>query len=128
MVPLWEPLNSSWSWMGNKQLYCSTTCFESNATRIDDNIHSLSFYFSTTGHSNIVCDALLLNDEKQIMTVSWDGSLRIFDAETGENVYGFFNHQAESYQCLASNPTEDTFLAANRNSMVYILKTSRNDS
>ena len=58
------------------------------------------------------------------MTVADDGTLRIHDAKTGENIYGFFNHRAQGYWCLASNPTEDSFLAANDNSMVYILKTN----
>ena len=56
------------------------------------------------------------------MTVSEDGTLRIYDAETGENIYRFFNHRAQGYGCLASNQAKDTFLAANDNSMVYILK------
>uniref|UniRef100_A0A7M5XDG4 Uncharacterized protein n=1 Tax=Clytia hemisphaerica TaxID=252671 RepID=A0A7M5XDG4_9CNID len=79
------------------------------------------------GHESTGQDALLLNNEKQILTASEDGTLRLFDAETGENIYGFFNHRAQGYTCLASNPTEDTFLAANNNSMVYNLKTCRSD-
>ena len=49
------------------------------------------------------------------MTVSIDGSLTIFDAETGENVYGFFNHRAKRYIRLAAHPSDHTFLAANEN-------------
>ncbi|XP_066927269.1 dynein assembly factor with WD repeat domains 1-like [Clytia hemisphaerica] len=76
------------------------------------------------GHTHLCRDATFLNEERQVMTVSIDGTLRIFDTETGENIYGFFNHRAQRYTCLAAHPSEKIFLAASENSMVYVLKTT----
>jgi len=69
--------------------------------------------------------AVFLHDESHIMALFSDGSLRMYDVESEENVYGFFNHRAQDYTSLAVHKSEKIFLAANENSMVYILKTER---
>eukprot|EP00111_Clytia_hemisphaerica_P007171 TCONS_00020849-protein len=78
------------------------------------------------GHSNFPVDVVFLNDETQIMTVSRDGTLRIFDIETGENVYAYFNHRANEYTSLTAHPSGKTFLAANENYLLFLLKTVNN--
>jgi len=69
--------------------------------------------------------AVFLHDESHIMALFSDGSLRMYDVESEENVYGFLNHRAQGYTSLAVHKSEKIFLAANENSMVYILKTER---
>lgn len=66
-------------------------------------------------------NAVFLQNEKYIMATFNDGTLRIFDTEDEGKIYGFFNHRAQEYTSLAVHPSEKMFLAANKNSMIYIL-------
>jgi WD40 repeat protein len=57
------------------------------------------------------------------LTAGSDGTLRLYDGSTGENLYEFFSHQAQGYTSISVNVSEDTIIAADESRILYILST-----
>ena len=75
------------------------------------------------GHTSTVKDACFLDNENKILTAGSDGTLRLYDGSTGENLYEFFSHQAQGYTSISVNVSEDTIIAADESRILYILST-----
>ena len=77
---------------------------------------------SYRGHSgDQVNRAAFTNSNKHMITAGDDGSLHLFDIESGDCLYGFFNHRSEDFKSVAVNKTGSMVLAPNTNGMLYIL-------
>ena len=62
------------------------------------------------------------NSDKHLITAADDGNVRLFDVQSGECLYTFFNHRSENVKCVAAmNSTGSMVIAANTNNMLYIL-------
>ena len=72
-----------------------------------------------SGHTSDIGDACF--HDNHVITGSSDGSLRLFDLETGNCLYAFFNHRSENFNAVAVNSTGDMVLGANSNGMLYTL-------
>jgi len=75
------------------------------------------------GHTAPVQNACFLDNENMILTASDDGTMRLYDTTSGENVYGFFSHQAQSYKSLSVHPNEKMIIAADESRILFILST-----
>lgn len=55
------------------------------------------------GHENVVCDVAISSDNRLIASSSYDGSVKVWNAETGEEVLTFSGHESTVY-CVAFSP------------------------
>ena len=74
-----------------------------------------------TDHTDTAKHAVLIKNEREILSCSEDGTVRIFDMQSGDCVYGFFNHRSQDFKHVAVNTKGDRVIAANTNGMLYIL-------
>ena len=65
------------------------------------------------------------DDRMLLMTSSKDGTIRVFDFETEECLYVFFNHRAQQMGCMALHHSQKFVVAGNKNCLLYLLKTTR---
>ena len=78
------------------------------------------------GHTGTVKDACFLDNERKLLTAGSDGTLRLFEVSTGENLYAFFSHQAQGYNSISTNANENTIIAADESRTLYLLSTEIN--
>ena len=57
----------------------------------------------------------------QVITCSGDGTVRIWDMDSGECLYTFFNHRSQNMKTVDVNRAGDMVLSPNSNGMLYIL-------
>ncbi len=54
------------------------------------------------GHTNWVTAAIFMPDGKHVVTAAWDNTVRIWDAQTSEEMARFYAHDARLTSIAAS--------------------------